>query len=342
VITQEYQSVTDVVSVGLIQLGHDARHASMNSAAVELTGYSCGELSAEELHLLFHDSNETCSEGCDFLGMTANGTTIRGKRVQMRRKDGSWVPVRLSVHPLQGSGESRGALLELSDDTALLRAERARELFTAALGHDLRNPLNTIVLGCNLLANARLETPYKNTLQRMVNGTNRMERLIQQTMFLAQSLAQSVAIERIAMDLGAACNALTDELRARTPTRTITRAGDESSMGTWDPDRLNQVLDNLLVNAIRHGDGEVTLTLEDRADQALLKVHNWGLPIASEARNSLFDPFRRAGKRSGGVGLGLYIVDQIVRAHGGEVEFSSDEMEGTTFVVRLPKAPPAS
>lgn len=339
---RRHRMVTDTVSIGLAQVDGDNRFTFLNPAAVAITGYTFEELKGQPFHAFLHGSDDqtACPESCVLRSFASNGM-VRDLRDQLRRKDGSWVPVRLSASPITEDNQRCGAVIEIKDDRELMRAERARDLFLAALGHDLRNPLNTMALGCHILESAKLEPPCRNVLMRMVNGAKRMERLIQQMLFLAQSLVESVPLESAAADLGSICDTLIDEFRERDSTRTIIRLGDEHAHGTWDSDRLSQLVDNLLTNAVRHGDGDVSLTVVDEDETAVLSVHNWGRPIAPAAIDTLFDPFRRAGGRTGGVGLGLYIVDQITRAHGGKIHVSSSEDEGTTFRVCLPKTPPS-
>jgi signal transduction histidine kinase len=103
-----------------------------------------------------------------------------------------------------------------------------------------------------------------------------------------------------------------------------------------DPDKLIQLIDNLVTNAIRHGDGTIAVRAYGEGTEAVLTVHNGGTPIAPEAVATLFDPFKRASGGEGGVGLGLFIVQHIARAHGGSVAVTSSADGGTTFSVRLP------
>ncbi len=339
---RRHRMVTDAVSVGLAQVDGDSRFTFLNPAATAIAGYAFEEMKGQPLHAFLHGSDDqsACPETCALRSLASNGV-IRDLRDQLRRKDGSWMPVRLSVSPIIENNQVCGAVIEIKDDRDLMRTERARDLFLAALGHDLRNPLNTLALGCSILEMAELEPAHRTALKRMVNGTKRMERLIEQMLFLAQSLVQSVPLETVAADLGSICDTLIDECRQLDSTRTIMRQGDERVQGIWDPDRLSQLVDNLLTNAIRHGEGTVSLTLVDEGQTVALSVHNRGRPIAPDAINTLFDPFRRAGGRSGGVGLGLYIVDQITRAHGGKIDVSSNEEDGTIFRVSLPKTPPS-
>ena len=116
-------------------------------------------------------------------------------------------------------------------------------------------------------------------------------------------------------------------------------------MGRVDADRFEQVVSNLLGNAIVHGDKEraITVTLETRGGVASLSVHNFGLPIEVELMPLLFDPFKRGQRprenRPGGLGLGLYITERIVSAHGGTIAVESSLQGGTRFEAIFPRGP---
>ncbi|HET6344332.1 MAG TPA: ATP-binding protein, partial [Myxococcota bacterium] len=121
----------------------------------------------------------------------------------------------------------------------------------------------------------------------------------------------------------------------------VSEHGDGS--GAWDEDRLAQVVTNLLRNALQHGDPAtpVHLRIESDAEDVCIRVHNTGVPIPCEQLPHIFEPMSRASldKGQGGrsVGLGLFIVRHIVRAHGGSVDVQSHVTTGTTFTVRLPR-----
>jgi signal transduction histidine kinase len=171
----------------------------------------------------------------------------------------------------------------------------------------------------------------------MRNSIARMNRLIEQTMLLAQSMVEGVPLERRKTDLRKVLGTVINEASLRHAERAIELSGPPALLGDWDPDRLVQVADNLVGNALKYGDGTVTIILAEEGEHAVFEVHNRGTPIPVEAVPTLFDPFRRADRRQGGVGLGLYIVDQIVLAHGGTIEVSSNAETGTRFRVRLPR-----
>jgi signal transduction histidine kinase len=134
-----------------------------------------------------------------------------------------------------------------------------------------------------------------------------------------------------------------DELRRAYPGRVITWNGGAGVHASADRDRLAQVFSNLIGNAVEHGDPAraVTVTMKSVGDAVEIVVHNEGQPVAPEVLPFLFEPFRRTMARSPGskgLGLGLYITEQIVRAHDGRVEVSSTAERGTTFVVVVPRA----
>jgi signal transduction histidine kinase len=217
--------------------------------------------------------------------------------------------------------------------------ERAQELFLGALGHDLRNPLNTISTGLALLSATPSRTDRDiSAIERMTRALDRMRRMIDQLLVFTQSLREPVPTQRQVVDLADLVRTVIRDAAHTTP-RPLQLHVDGEVPVTGDPGRLMQLVDNLVTNAIRHGDGTVTARVERDGDRAVLAVHNLGKPIPPAALATLFDPYTRAGGRAGGLGLGLYIVDQIVRNHAGSVDVSSTAEAGTTFVVRLPLAP---
>jgi len=132
-----------------------------------------------------------------------------------------------------------------------------------------------------------------------------------------------------------------DELAAAHPRNTISLETRGDGRGLWDGDRLLQVLSNLLGNAIQHGgSGSIWVRVDDEGETLAITVHNQGPPIPPDVLPFIFDPFRQGeGGQARSVGLGLYIVQQIVLAHGGQIHVTSPDSDGTTFTVRLPRHP---
>jgi signal transduction histidine kinase len=139
------------------------------------------------------------------------------------------------------------------------------------------------------------------------------------------------------------CQHALEELEAGHPERHLRLEAEGDFQGEWDPDRLAQVVGNLGKNALDYSpEGTpVEFTLRDEGDTVRLEVHNQGAPIPAEHLPHLFEPFRRGSLEErdspSGLGLGLYIVQQIIQAHGGTIEVRSNAADGTTFTVRLPR-----
>jgi signal transduction histidine kinase len=227
-------------------------------------------------------------------------------------------------------------------------AERAhrtefQERFIAILGHDLRNPLSAVRMGLTLL---KRTAPNESlgTIDRMNRSVVRMDRMIQQLLDLARSRMGGIRIATAPTSLERIVSDVADELRSAYPGRelVVESAGDLD--GAWDADRLQQVASNLINNALCYGppDEPVRVALRGEDGRVVLSVHNGGPPIADATREALFDPFRRtkgeAPARPSGLGLGLYISRELVRAHGGRIDLQSTSSSGTTFTVELPRA----
>jgi signal transduction histidine kinase len=228
---------------------------------------------------------------------------------------------------------------EVSARTAAERADRMKEEFIAVLGHDLRTPLNAIMLTAE--KHERMPDalePCREAGKQIVTSATRMSRLIEDVVdFTRSRLGGGIPIDRKPADMAELCRAPLHEIRTVIEASTISVHVEGDVRGSWDPDRVVQVVANLVGNAAMHGDGIVEITVRDAGDQVVLAVHNGGPPIPIEKMEHLFEPFHRGGRRREGLGLGLYIVDQIVRAHGGSVRAESSETSGTTFTVSWPR-----
>jgi PAS domain S-box-containing protein len=217
---------------------------------------------------------------------------------------------------------------------------RLSETFTGVLGHDLRSPLTAIAANASLLGEELTVDEARATGRRIATSARRMGRMIEQLLDLARVRAGGgLAIDRAPMELAAVCLEVIGELE-RTQRRSaiaLNVVGD--TRGAWDAVRLAQVVSNLLGNAVRHGEpGCIETTLDGRAaDEVVLVVHNRGA-IPPALMPHLFDPYRQGHESREGLGLGLFIVKQIVEAHDGTVVVCSSKAAGTSFHVRLPRA----
>jgi signal transduction histidine kinase/FixJ family two-component response regulator len=224
-------------------------------------------------------------------------------------------------------------------------SERFRELFIGILGHDLRNPLNAVLMAQHLLLETAPEAE-KRLLMRLGSSAKRMERMITQLLdFTRARSGGGIALLREPADLAAICAQAVDELKTANPERRIelTLAGD--AHGLWDTDRMAQVFSNLTANAVSYGSREtaVEISLTAALSEVVCTVRNFGPKIPIDLLPYLFDPFRRArhakAAAAQGLGLGLFICQQIVAAHGGKMLVESSAERGTLFTVMLPIHP---
>lgn len=232
---------------------------------------------------------------------------------------------------------------ELSDRTETLRLN---EMFSALLAHDLRSPLSAILGSALILQRRSTEKLALDNAARIIASGNRMARLIEDMLDLARArLGGGITVKRVPTDFRALVERVVREQQAAAPGRAIESHYQGDLNGQWDPERIAQVAANLLGNALKHGDGQspVRITLDGSNSECVtLAVSNAGT-IPDSLVGHLFDPFRGAQKNSGrseGLGLGLYIVSQIVQAHAGTVEVQTGTGNTTTFRVCVPRSDP--
>jgi signal transduction histidine kinase len=227
------------------------------------------------------------------------------------------------------------------------RVDQSRQMFLAILGHDLRSPLNCIRMATQLVSDSGPTPDAADAVRTIDNQTQVITRLVTDLLdFSSVSLGNGIPLTRQRADLAAICRDVIDGLRTTHPGRTIRFDADPDSTGHWDAGRLRQVVANLLGNALQHGspEGPVSLTLRTDPNTVTLTVHNTGEPIPHESLATVFDPLVRQAQRespaprvAGSMGLGLYIVREVLHAHHGTIDVASTPGDGTTFIARLPR-----
>lgn len=224
--------------------------------------------------------------------------------------------------------------LSIERETAELR-----EQFIAVLGHDLRTPLGSILLGTEVLALKHPDPESRPIVERIRRSATRMAALVDDVVdFTRGRMGSGIPMRMREADVDGTLEQVVDEMRGLYPRRTIEAQIAPGLRLRCDPERLAQLLSNLLKNALVHGsaDAPVQVVAATIAGEFVLSVANSGPELPQTVIDSLFKPYWRAASRSGseGLGLGLYIVDQIARAHNGTIEVSSQD--GTTvFLFRL-------
>jgi len=281
------------------------------------------------------------------------GEIVAGEEVIIERRDGTRRHALHNAAPLRNSkGAIEAAVMTLVDITDLKRAqaevhraEDFRERLLGIVSHDLRNPLSAIIASASFLRDDEsLSDRQLRAVQRIARSADRMARMIGDLLdFTRGRRGGGIPLSRRSANLRHICRHALDELEASHPGRELRLKAEGHFLGEWDPDRLAQLVGNLGKNALDYSpEGTpVEFSLYDDGCSLRLEVHNVGAPIPADRIPHLFEPFRRGPQDekhpTSGLGLGLYIVQQIVQSHGGTIEVRSTVADGTTFTVRLPR-----
>ena len=231
------------------------------------------------------------------------------------------------------------SVMRYSDDIG-----QSKDRFLAILGHDLRNPIGAITMSATfMLDTGELPEPHRTLVQRIDRSARRMGQMVKDLLDFTQTrFGDSIPITRENMDASRMVRDVVAEVVSRYPESSINVDANDEVRGDWDCARLTQALTNLVTNAVEHGAAKsrIKVAAHSTGDEAVISVQNMGPVIRQDDMPHLFQAAPRSEFRSpnGHLGLGLYIVNQIVVAHAGRLEVRSDDTEGTTFTIHLPRA----
>ncbi|MFL5305863.1 MAG: PAS domain S-box protein [Polyangia bacterium] len=335
---------------------------SWNPGAERLFGYTAEEMVGTPIYRIVPTDHP--EDVPRILGAVARGEKVKHYDTVRVAKDGRRIQVWLSVSPIRDeSGQVVGASKIARDITERIAAEDAlkrglelRDEFISFASHELKTPLTSMKIQVDRMKRglARDEASVFSR-ERVVQIVDQSERQIARLQHLVEDMldvsrisTRGVALAREEVDLGNLVSEtveLLSSLAASSDARIVVdvQRGGPGLVGSWDRGRLEQVVTNLLTNALRYG-GSLPVQVKVRSDGdcATLEVQDCGVGIAQRDQERIFERFERvsAEAASGGFGIGLYIVKQIVLAHGGTVKVHSHPGEGATFVVALPVKPP--
>lgn len=223
--------------------------------------------------------------------------------------------------------------------------DRSREIFLGILGHDLRNPLNAMLLSAQSLAEIT-EGEGATLASQITESGAAMARMLADFLdFTASRLGRAIPITRAPVDLAMLCREVVAECGTGLPSERIRLNLTGNLAGEWDAGRLRQLLSNLIGNAVQHGSDAAPIVVSVTGEKAVeLQVQNAGEPIPETDLPTIFDPLvqgpasdSQAHRRAGSMGLGLYIAREVVIAHGGVISVTSTAASGTVFKVILPR-----
>jgi sigma-B regulation protein RsbU (phosphoserine phosphatase) len=362
--SEDFEDLYEAAPFGYLSLGPDGRIARANATCSDWLGYPTGALDGKRLRDLMTLPARMVYEtniapvlrlqggfeevALDLLTATGEKLPVLVSAVEQRAGDGQVISTRVGV--MRGK-ERRGyeqalasreaaAIGRLTDER---EASELREQFIAVLGHDLRNPLASIIGAARLLRREGQSEKALKILAMMETSVDRMAGLIDDVMDFARGrLGAGIGVERTVAALEPVLRHLVEELEASNPSRDIISEFDLSEPVSVDTGRISQLVSNLLGNALTHGDPKSPVRLGAATRDGALRIWvvNAGPAIPAKAMERLFQPFFRGEVRASqqGLGLGLHIASEIARAHGGTLTVTSDETE-TRFILELPIGP---
>ncbi|AFE08229.1 sensory box histidine kinase [Corallococcus coralloides DSM 2259] len=351
-------SLLEAAPVGIAFQDHDLRYLRINSTLARINGHPVEAHQGRTLHEMVRGAAVVPIEQ-SLRQVLETGQPVQDALIEATNpahgRPGAWradyFPVRTPDGVLLGVGVT---VVDITDhkraEAALQQAIDFREELIAVLGHDLRNPLHAVNASAFMLGKTPgLDTTARRSVDRIRKATARMTRMINDILDFARSrLGGGIPVTRQHVNMEELCQGMLEELQVVYPERPLVlEVQGEDLWGDWDPDRVTQVLGNLVVNALQHArnDTPVVTTLTGEAVDVVMEVRNEGDPIPPELLPRLFDPFKQSsvpneGRKHRSLGLGLYIVSEIVQVHRGSVRVESAAGDGTTFTVRWPRVPP--
>ena len=298
--------------------------------------------------LVFADDSGVLPDEQHPITRALRGERLSGLMLSLQRLCGEFVPVLVDAAPIRSAddGPVRGAIIVFQDITVLKQLDRLRAEWNAVIAHDLRQPLNAIALNAQLIARKKKDgADVGRPVEQITASARRLNRMINDLLDLSRLEARQLKLVRQPVDLGSLVHVSIERMAAEAPDRAFeVRIPAGLPFVDVDADRIMQVLDNLLSNAIKYGTAETPIEIDIalRELELVVAVINQGPGIAPEDLPHLFQRFHRVGKESQrhikGVGLGLYIVQQLIEAHGGRVQAESMPGGKTIFRFSLPRS----
>ncbi len=340
----------DIKDYAVFMVSLEGRIASWNDGAQRVKGYRREEAIGLPFAALFTREDAERGQPEHEMRVALATGVYRGEGVRVR-KDGSRFCADVTLRLIADDRGTPQAFVKVTRDITERRRlesvnrERA-ELEKQLLGivsHDLRNPLAAILLSAaGLLNSGELEGRQTRALSRIVSSADRAMRLVSDLLDFTQArLGKGLPIKPQPLDASDFLELAVEEVRLAHPGREVVLETRRGGPVTWDPDRVAQLLTNLVRNALEHGakDKPVRVTIAGDVEGVRLEVRNEGNLIPSDLLPHLFDRLTQgpSAKAPGSIGLGLFIAKQIVVAHGGTIDVESTEATGTTFLVRLPR-----
>lgn len=349
-----YEMILQSAGDGIYGLDRDGRTNFVNHAAARMLGYEPDELLGTVQHALVHhkraDGTAYPIDECPVHDCLRNGSVHSVADDVFWRKDGSSFAVEYVTTPIEEEGEIVGAVVTFRDVTERREVERVKDEFVSVVSHELRTPLTSIRGSLGLLASGRmgtLESRGQRLLDIATQNTDRLVRLINDILDLERLQSGKAALDKRACDAAELLRQAAEVLRSAADGAGVTLVADPvAAQVIADPDRIVQVLVNLLGNALKFSPAGATVRLgaEQHGAELRFRVRDEGRGIPAEKIESIFGRFQQVdssdSRQKGGSGLGLAICRSIVEQYGGRIWAESVPGEGSTFWFTLPAPAP--
>lgn len=339
------QSIVDQLPEAVIVFDADRRVKAMNRAALALArpAETPATLGALDVHDL---SGASVPFDIQPLARALeHGETVRERELAIRRPDGQMVPIMASAGPVRDeAGLITGAIVVLTEISERKELERQRDEWVAVVAHDLRQPLNTILLWSDRLEALATDDKQRSAIERIRDAAWRLNRMVQDLLDAARIAATRLSIEPCAADIVETVRAAVDNMRAAHPGAGFQMSSPDRELAWFDRDRVEQVLANLLSNAVKYGTPGAPIRVEVASTDPAVEVAviNEGPAIPDEERARLFARFARTqharAARIPGIGLGLYICKGLIEAQGGRIWMDGRDGKNA-FRFTLPRPP---
>lgn len=329
----------------LVQGAHGAR-VEFNKRAQSLIGLSGSHLKRSADLVLRNEHGQALSDGSHPSTRALCGERLLAIELTLCNADGASIPILLDAAPLVDDGGAvQGAVVVFQDITLIKQLERLRAEWSAVVAHDLRQPLNIITLIAQMLGRRqRSAAELQQPLGQIIQAARRLHRMTNDLLDYGRIEARKLTLSPTPVDLAALIRTSVGMVALEAPDRHFeVRILSAPPTISVDGDRIAQVVENLLSNAVKYGEPETTISIEvETGDkEVMVAITNVGRGIAPEDLPHLFQRFLRTEEAQRGpqkgVGLGLYIVRELIEAHNGRIEAKSTPGQTTTFRLTLPR-----
>lgn len=317
----------------------------VNRAFGELTGYSAFEATGAELFEGGAGYREPLYT--DAWGAVIEGNTWRGE-IANTRKDGTAYSEDVTLAPVRDEyGEVQHVVIIKQDVSERRELEQIKSDFVAVVSHELRTPLTSIIGYADLIASALAKSgdappTVETALSKLQTNAGRMRALVEQLLEVVQVRADLLALDLCECDVGALVTRVARDVVRTSAHELHVDVGSGIAAVSCDQQRLARALELLLDNAVKYSPdgGEIRVDVRHVGHAVTVSIADEGVGMPADRIPGLFDDFTQldmtSTRRFGGMGLGLFLAYNIVRAHGGNIIATSEEGKGSTFIVQLP------